>query len=173
MSRTSLGALAAVAAAVTVAAGPAATTAQADPSDRFPILIADSTLDTYATAGPSDGSVDDRHVRMLPAAGVPAQQWDFLDSAAGGTAIVSRDTGGCLQLDLASPDRHVRVGGCLRDANESWTVEWGELGATFVHHQTGDCLTDPAGSGDDTGLGRRLVLRECDGGTGQIFSVVW
>jgi hypothetical protein len=137
----------------------------------LPVLIGDPGLQTYATFS-EVSTWQDPYVRMLPPEGSTANAWEFLDSTAGGTAIVHIDTGGCLQPDLDGAQQWVVVAGCERDANESWEVQSTEKGTVFVHVQTGACLTHPPAGDDGTGFDPRLSLAACDGSQEQYFSLV-
>ncbi len=167
MSRKLLGvASAALLAGATLVAAPSA---QAQDQPGLPILLGDLDLSTYVTVGTPVGPADDRYVRMLPLQGIADQTWEFRDSSGGGTAVVNTDTGGCLQIDLTRAEQYVTVGACLRASGESWEVKFGELGVSFVHQDTGVCLTRPDGTGADP----RLTVARCDGGDNQTFSIVW
>jgi hypothetical protein len=168
MSRKLLGALSAIAAGAAVVAGPMTGAASAQP---LPILIGDSELENYATYN-EISTWQDPYVRMLPpAGGADGASWQFTDSTAGGTAIVHLDSGGCLKPELSTDELYVRVGGCAREANESWEVRTDEAGTVFVHLETGTCLTRKMGD-DGTGADPRLTLAKCHGGEAQVFSLV-
>ncbi|RKN37908.1 RICIN domain-containing protein [Streptomyces hoynatensis] len=171
MVRRLLGAASAVVAGLALSCGQAA--AAAPDRAELPVLLADTELSAYATAGGDiTGPADDRYVRMLPATGTDAQRWEPRALDGGATALVSLATGGCLTADPAAATRFVTTSPCDGGAAQSWDLKTGDAGTLLVNRGLGACLTRPSVSTVPPVAEDRLSVAACDGSEEQTFRLV-